>query len=523
MGLEPGAVFAGFAIERLLGAGGMGSVYLAGHPRLQRRVALKVLAETFTVDPKTRAAFDREATLAATLEHPNIVPVYDRSAADDVSLWLAMRYIDGGDAAVLLNDHPSGLAPQRAVRLVADAAHALDYAHAQGVLHRDVKPANLLIENNRRTGEHAVLTDFGIARTLDDTVTLSGIAATFAYAAPERFSDVPADHRADIYSLGCTLFQLLTGQPPFARKDQAAVIGAHLTAPPPSPRALRPDLPAELDEVIATALAKSPQDRYPSCTALAEAAARTLPPAVIIRPEATRPVVVSVGKMPRRTAGPTVIRDAVPPGDTPVPGDPAAPTVIREPVPPGDVAAQHDPAGPIIVREPVPSVDVAVLDEAAVPTAVRASVAPVPRLTLPPERIPEPAVEAGDSSRRRRFAVASGLFLTGVGVVVGAAFAMRGNSESSGTSSGPVSSSASVSQQVTPTTTRAPSSVPPTSAPPSSEAPPPVETPPPVIYEPPAQQSLPTVPATRQSNPTAEAPVIVPQTRTHQWPGADQN
>ncbi|MFC9897494.1 protein kinase [Nocardia sp. NPDC127579] len=276
MVLQAGTQFAGFTIERRLGSGGMGTVYLAGHPRLQRQVALKVLANAFLADPKARSAFDREATVAAGLDHPNIVPVYDRSEAEDPALWLTMRYIDGGDAAKLLDRHPDGLDADRAVRLLTGAAHALDYAHEQGVLHRDVKPANLLIENSPMHGERAVLTDFGIARTLDDTVTLSGIAATFAYAAPERFTDGPTDHRADVYSLGCTLFQLLTGRTPFPRKDQAAVIGAHLGAPPPAPRDRRPDLPAELDTVIATALAKSPEDRYPNCTALAEAAAHAL-------------------------------------------------------------------------------------------------------------------------------------------------------------------------------------------------------------------------------------------------------
>ncbi len=289
----------------MLGAGGMGTVYLAQQPRLGRRVALKVLTETFGLDPKTRSAFDREAAVAARLDHPNIVPVYDRSPAGDPSLWLTMRYIDGGDVATLLDVNPGGLAPARAIRILADAARALDYAHAQGVLHRDVKPANLLIDNDQRHGERAVLTDFGIARTLDDTVTMSGIAVSFAYAAPERFTSADSDHRADIYSLGCTLFQLLTGQPPFPRKDQAAVVGAHLTAPPPAPRDVRPELPAELDAVIATALAKAPQERYSSCLALAEAATQALYPSEEVSPtvRATISLVpLHIDATPRRRA-----------------------------------------------------------------------------------------------------------------------------------------------------------------------------------------------------------------------------
>ncbi|MFE3190568.1 protein kinase [Nocardia sp. NPDC059240] len=297
MELRAGTDFAGYVVERRLGAGGMGVVYLARYPRLERLVALKVLGDVFAADPGARAAFEREARLAARLEHPNIVAVYDRSGPGDPALWLSMRYLAGGDAMSLLASNPRGLDPQRAIRLIADAADALDHAHAQGVLHRDVKPANLLIDHDRRHGERAVLTDFGIARTLDDTVTLSGIAASFAYAAPERFTNQPADHRSDIYSLGCTLYQLLTAKPPYPRKDQAAVIGAHLMEPPPSPRAVWPELPAALDAVIATAMAKQPGDRYPSCSALADAALA----ACTLRVSFARPANAPAAEQPSRT------------------------------------------------------------------------------------------------------------------------------------------------------------------------------------------------------------------------------
>ncbi|APB00969.1 serine/threonine-protein kinase [Nocardia seriolae] len=184
MELRAGTEFAGYVIERQLGAGGMGVVYLARHPSLERLVALKILNDMLANDPGARAAFEREAKLAARLEHPNIVAVYDRSGPGDPALWLSMRYIAGGDAAGLLTAEPGGLDPARALQLLADAADALDHGHAQGVLHRDVKPANLLIDHDRRRGERAVLTDFGIAKTLEDTVTLSSVAASFAYAAP---------------------------------------------------------------------------------------------------------------------------------------------------------------------------------------------------------------------------------------------------------------------------------------------------------------------------------------------------
>ncbi|MTJ76504.1 protein kinase, partial [Nocardia seriolae] len=275
--LQAGDVFAGYAIERVLGSGGMGAVYLARHPRMNRHVALKVLNEGFAADPKVRMAFDREAALAVELDHPNIIPVYDRSGPDDPALWLAMRHIDGGDATTLLATAVGGLPAEQAIRLITDAAHALDYAHGRGVLHRDVKPANLLIEQDLRVGERALLTDFGIARTLNDTTTHSGVVATLAYTAPERFTDrLPTDHRADIYSLGCTFYQLLTGEPPFPRNDQAAVIAAHLGHPAPLTSSRRPDLPRGLDAVITTSLAKDPANRYQTCADLAEAAQRAL-------------------------------------------------------------------------------------------------------------------------------------------------------------------------------------------------------------------------------------------------------
>ncbi|MEV0684684.1 serine/threonine-protein kinase [Nocardia sp. NPDC050378] len=299
MAVESGTVFAGYVIERLLGAGGMGSVYLAEHPRLRRRVALKVLGDGISTDAKARNAFEREATLAARLEHPNIVPVYDRSGSHDPVLWLSMKYVDGGDAIGLLHANPTGLAPERALRLIQGAAAGLDFAHAHGVLHRDVKPANLLIERDPEGRETALLTDFGIARSLDDTVTLSAMAATFAYAAPERFHGHMVDHRADIYSLGCTLYQLLTGRTPFPRGDQAAVIAAHLGAAPPRPTELRPELPRAIDAVVATAMAKRPQDRFARCADLAAAASRAFDTGAPVRtpspsPSPTDPVTAGV-------------------------------------------------------------------------------------------------------------------------------------------------------------------------------------------------------------------------------------
>lgn len=276
MRLEPGAVFAGYTIERVLGHGGMGVVYSARHPRLERRVALKVLSDSIAGDERARSRFEREAALVARLEHPHIVPIYDRADSEAEVPWICMKYVDGGDIALRMAAERGPLPAAEAVRLLGEAARGLDFAHRFGIVHRDIKPANILLDRSEFDGGRAVLTDFGIARAFDDTLTATGIAATFAYAAPERFGSTPSDHRADIYSLGCTFFEILTGLTPFQRPDQAGVIAAHLSTPPPRVTDLRPELPRGFDEVIACAMAKDPDHRYPTCAAMAEAAHRVL-------------------------------------------------------------------------------------------------------------------------------------------------------------------------------------------------------------------------------------------------------
>ncbi|MFF2557868.1 WD40 repeat domain-containing serine/threonine protein kinase [Nocardia sp. NPDC058058] len=272
MRLQTGAVFAGYTIERQLGAGGMGVVYLARHPRLERSVALKVLNDTFAEDYRARARFEREAALITTLDHPNIVPIYDRNSPGDPMLWISMKYVDGGDAAAMLAREGGRVSAEWAVRMISDAGRALDHAHRHRILHRDIKPANLLVERGIGGIERTVVTDFGIARSVEDAETNSRVSATLAYAAPERFAGGPTDHRADQYSLGCTLFKLLTGEPPYPRADDAAVVAAHLHAPPPRATQYRPDLPSGLDDVLATVLAKRPEHRFPDCAAFAAAA-----------------------------------------------------------------------------------------------------------------------------------------------------------------------------------------------------------------------------------------------------------
>ncbi|MEV6772375.1 serine/threonine-protein kinase [Nocardia sp. NPDC051030] len=264
--------YGGYRIERKLGSGGMGAVYLAQHPRLPRKDALKVLSDSHQDDPGFRARFLREAEIAAQLQHPNLVAVRDRGEQDG-RLWIAMQYVEGIDGAELLRHGP--LDPARAVRIISEAAHGLDEVHRAGLLHRDVKPANILIATPTDGLERVLVTDFGIARPADDSATLDGaggLTATLAYAAPEQLNGEPVDHRTDVYALGCTLYQMLTGSVPFPLDSPAAIMFAHLNSPPPRPSALNPALPIEFDAVIATALAKNPADRFQSCGVLAAAA-----------------------------------------------------------------------------------------------------------------------------------------------------------------------------------------------------------------------------------------------------------
>ncbi|WP_278263302.1 serine/threonine protein kinase [Nocardia sp. AG03] len=274
--LANGDVFAGYVIERQLGRGGMGSVYLAKHPRLPRMTALKLLNREMFFDQEVRARFEREADLVSRLDHPNIVTVYDRGL-DDEQLWISMQFIDGVDAASV---DPQTLPPARALQIVKETADALDYAHGMGVLHRDVKPANILLaRSGAGRGERVYLTDFGIARLRDDTghLTQTGtFTATLAYASPEQLTGAALDHRSDQYSLACALFWLFTGSGPFTATNPAAVIQGHLQQPPPPLSSVRPGLPYALDAVLAKAMAKRPDDRFDSCSDFAAAALSAL-------------------------------------------------------------------------------------------------------------------------------------------------------------------------------------------------------------------------------------------------------
>ncbi|BDX32266.1 protein kinase [Mycobacterium antarcticum] len=268
MPLANGAKFAGYTIERQLGAGGMGEVYLAQHPRLPRHDAIKVLKTAISSDPDYIERFNREADLASKLWHPHIVGILDRGKYRG-RLWISMDFVDGDDASRLLDEHPDGMPVDDALAIVEAVASALDYSHSKGLLHRDVKPANILLADAEPGERRILLGDFGVARDLSDN-TSGGLTATnmtvgtAAYAAPEQLMGLPLDGRADQYSLAATAYHLLTGKQPYQHSNAAVVISQHLNADPPSLGGARPEL-ARFDAALSRAMAKDPDERFATC------------------------------------------------------------------------------------------------------------------------------------------------------------------------------------------------------------------------------------------------------------------
>jgi serine/threonine-protein kinase len=275
MPLPAGETFAGYTVLRLIGSGGMGEVYLVQHPRLPRRDALKVLRPDISGDASFRERFIREADIAATLWHPNIVGVHDRGEYEG-QLWIAMDYVDGVDAAQLIQRrYPAGMPADEVSEIVTAVASALDYAHERGLLHRDVKPANIMLTQLEKDSpeRRILLTDFGIARPVDDAhglTTTNMTMGTVAYAAPEQLMGQNMDGRADQYALSATAYHLLTGTQLFSHSNPVVVISHHLNTTPPALASMRPDLEF-LDQSLAKALAKNPDDRFHSCTDFARA------------------------------------------------------------------------------------------------------------------------------------------------------------------------------------------------------------------------------------------------------------
>jgi len=274
--LAPGTTVAGYQIERLIGRGGMGAVYRAEEEGLFRKVALKVIAPELAQDERFRERFLRESRIAASLDHPHVIPIY-QAGEEEGLLFLAMRYVEGTDLAKLVAQE-GALEPRRAVELLSQIAEALDAAHELGLVHRDVKPSNILIAEAAGK-EHCYLSDFGLTKR---TGSLSGVSApgdvvgTLEYVAPEQITGDPLDARADVYSLGCVLYECLTGQSPFPRATDVALLWAHVHEEPVPPSKAKPELPRQLDTVLARALAKEPGRRYRSAGELVAASRSAL-------------------------------------------------------------------------------------------------------------------------------------------------------------------------------------------------------------------------------------------------------
>ena len=274
-----GDELAGYRLRGVLGRGGMSVVYEAENPRLGNTVALKVLAPELATNDVFRARFLKESRIAASLNHPNVIPIYDMGSHEDL-LYIAMRYVAGADLRMLLKAQHF-IPPPQALSLIGQAGRALDIAHLHGLVHRDVKPGNILVEHteNDDDPDHVYLTDFGITK---HAASRSGLTATgelmgtIDYIAPEQIRGKPVDGRADIYSLGCVLYECLTGRVPFEKDIHAAVLWAHVEEMPATPSTLLPELPPGIDAVIARVLAKDPGERYPTCRELVSAARTAL-------------------------------------------------------------------------------------------------------------------------------------------------------------------------------------------------------------------------------------------------------
>jgi serine/threonine-protein kinase len=334
--LAPGDQVAGYQIAEQIGTGGMAVVYRALDLRLDRPVALKVLAPQLAEDDAFRQRFIRESRAAAGVDHPHIIPVFEAGEADGV-LFIAMRYVSGGDVRSLIQSEER-ISPARVTAIAAQAASALDAAHAHGLVHRDVKPGNILLDSAGGR-DHVYLADFGLSKhsLASNTLTADGqFMGTLDYVSPEQIQGQRADGRADQYALACTIVEMLSGRPPYKRDESMALLWAQLEAPPPLLTELRPDLPPEANEVVRTALAKLPADRYPTCTAFTSALAAACAPRPVLR-QPTELAAAIPADFPAPTAG-------VPPGGVP------SRAVRPSPAPRSEVSAPAVPDGPGLTR-----------------------------------------------------------------------------------------------------------------------------------------------------------------------------
>jgi len=295
-GFRAGSLLAGYRLEAQVGAGGFAVVFRARDERLGRLVALKILAPALTADAAFRRRFIAESRAAAAVDDPHIIPVHEAGEAGGV-LFIAMRFVQGGDLRRVL-EREGALPPRRAAEFISPVASALDAAHAAGLVHRDVKPANILVDARAGRPDHVYLSDFGVSKGAVSSVSLTGTGqylGTPDYSAPEQIQGRAVDGRTDQYALACLAYQLLTGTAPFERDQGLAVLLAHLSEPPPSLCSRMPGLPEAADRVLARALAKAPEERYGSCGDFADALrealglAPTIPAVLPPRPITRKP------------------------------------------------------------------------------------------------------------------------------------------------------------------------------------------------------------------------------------------
>jgi serine/threonine protein kinase len=362
-----GSQVASYRLDEILGRGGMAVVYRAFDTRLQRRVAMKILSPDLARDQEFRHRFIRESQAAAAVDHPNIIPIFEAGQFGSV-LFIAMRFVEGRDVhSIIAQD--GHLSVARTCSIVTQVAAALDAAHAHGLVHRDVKPANMLREPAEGSGraDHVYLSDFGLSKRSFASTGLTSkghFLGTLNYIAPEQIEGKMVDGRADQYALACSAFEMLSGMPPFKRDETLAIMWAQISASPPAVTSMRPGLPGAVDPVLARALAKAPAERYQTCLEFAAALRRAcgleagpaVPESAAPDHPRTRPVnladlAAAAAATPPASppaaspasppAGPPLAPQVSPPGAQPA-GPPAAPLVPQgaaQPVPPGGVGA----------------------------------------------------------------------------------------------------------------------------------------------------------------------------------------